>query len=131
MIATASPANHALVKNLGAEAVFDYKDPGVSSKIKQYTNGKLEYAVDCISEGSTPTQICGCLAEKGGKVAVILPVKGELPRSDVRFIHSLAYTLLGAPLVCLHFYFLNWVTFILSYRIGIKSLRFPSTQQRV
>lgn len=54
VITTASPRNHELLKSLGADAVFDYKDPDVSQKIKDWVkeNGYegIEKAYDTISE---------------------------------------------------------------------------------
>jgi NADPH:quinone reductase-like Zn-dependent oxidoreductase len=36
VVTTASPHNFELVKSLGASAVFDYKDPNVSTKIQEW-----------------------------------------------------------------------------------------------
>lgn len=56
VVTTASPHNHALLKKLGADATFDYKDPQVGEKIrawakeKGYENG-VQKALDSVSEG--------------------------------------------------------------------------------
>jgi len=103
VIATASPSNFEYVKSLGAVACFDYHDPQVSAKIKEYTQGKLVYAVDCISEKETPRIVTQSMSDKGGKCAIILPVKNDEEsglRQDVKFVWSIVYTLLGLP--CFH-----------------------------
>ena len=51
--ATCSPRNFNLVKGLGADEVFDYKDPDVSKKIREASFASIRLAVDCISEGGT------------------------------------------------------------------------------
>jgi NADPH:quinone reductase-like Zn-dependent oxidoreductase len=54
VVTTSSPKNAALLKALGADAVFDYKDPETPAKIRAWSNGKIAHALDCISEhGST------------------------------------------------------------------------------
>ena len=52
VVTTASPRNHALLKDLGADAVFDYKDADVASKIKEWAkpHGGITIALDSISE---------------------------------------------------------------------------------
>jgi NADPH:quinone reductase-like Zn-dependent oxidoreductase len=47
-VTTASPHNHALLKGLGADAVFDYKDPDVSTKIRAWAkeNGGVNIALN-------------------------------------------------------------------------------------
>ncbi|KAI0048821.1 dehydrogenase [Auriscalpium vulgare] len=50
VLVTASPHNFELLREYGADEVFDYKDPQVSQKIRAATGGKLKHAVDTISE---------------------------------------------------------------------------------
>jgi hypothetical protein len=40
VVTTASPKNHDLVKSFGADAVFDYRDPDVVQKIKDWAGDK-------------------------------------------------------------------------------------------
>ena len=92
VITTASPKNFNLVKDLGADEVFDYGDESVVENIRAYTSNALEIAIDTISEGKTPKQVTGSIGSKGGKVAIILPYVS--PRSDVEVKFSLVPELL-------------------------------------
>ena len=92
VITTASPKNFDLVKGLGADEVFDYRDEGVVEKIRASTGSALDIAVDTISEGKTPEQVTGAIGDKGGRVAIILPY--ESPRPDVKVKFSMATELL-------------------------------------
>jgi NADPH:quinone reductase-like Zn-dependent oxidoreductase len=91
VITTASERHHDWLKKLGADVVFDYKDSDVGHKIREYTEGKLQYALDCISEYDSPQKVSDSLSPSGGMVSVILPYKTI--REEVKVIHSLAYTL--------------------------------------
>jgi len=88
---TASPKNFDLVKGLGADKVFDYKDENVVEKIRAATGNALEIAIDAISEGKTPEQVTAAIGDKGGKVAIVSPY--ESPRPDVTVIFSMLYPL--------------------------------------
>jgi NADPH:quinone reductase-like Zn-dependent oxidoreductase len=98
VIATASVSNYDLVKSVGAEAVFDYKDPDVASKIRAHVDD-MEQAADCISRQDTARQVGECLSsKKGGRVAVILPVRTDEEsemRKDVEYVISWTYDLMG------------------------------------
>ncbi|KAF9465716.1 chaperonin 10-like protein [Collybia nuda] len=93
VITTASPKNHELLKGLGADAVFDYRDPEVSNKIRQFSGDKLAHAVDCIATGDTPALVSTSFGSDGGYVALVMP--GDIPRTDVKGEFSLVYTLFG------------------------------------
>lgn len=51
VITTASPKNHTLLKQLGADYVFDYGDADVVSKIKSV--GQIKFALDTIATPET------------------------------------------------------------------------------
>lgn len=55
IIATASPARHELLLDLGATHCFDYRDPEVTSKIRAAVKdsgaGRLSYAIDTAGSG--------------------------------------------------------------------------------
>ncbi|KAI9433179.1 dehydrogenase [Lactarius indigo] len=92
VITTASPKNFDLVKGLGADEVFDYRDESIVENIRAATNNALDIAVDTISDGKTPVQVAGAIGDKGGRVAIILPY--ESPRPDVKVRFSMAPDLL-------------------------------------
>ncbi|KAK4497713.1 hypothetical protein PRZ48_010366 [Zasmidium cellare] len=93
VLATASPHNHALLKALGAEEVFDYRDPSCASKIRDYTNDSLTLVLDCIAEGSSPAICSEAISSKGGAVGYLL--KAEHDRKDVENKRTLGYTVIG------------------------------------
>lgn len=93
VIATASPRNFDLVKSLGAEYVFDYSEEATPKKIKELTQNRLTYAVDCIGEKGTNDQIAECIGELGGNVAIALPY--EQKRKDIKNHFVLVYHLFG------------------------------------
>jgi len=88
VLTTASSKNFDLVKGLGADEVFDYRDEGVVEKIHAATGNALNIAIDTISEGKTPAQVTGAIGDKGGKVAIILLY--ESPRPTVKVTFSMA-----------------------------------------
>lgn len=87
VVTTASPKNFDLVKGIGADEVFDYRDEGVVEKIRAATGNALDIAFDTISEGKTPSQVTGAIGDKGGKVAIILPY--DSPRPTVKVIFTM------------------------------------------
>lgn len=88
-----------MVKNLGADEVFDHNDPECGAKIRKHTNNKLFYAWDCYSEGPSPKICCDALSDgpaPGGK----RPYWGTLlratpTRDDVEVGLTLGYTIAG------------------------------------
>ena len=85
VVTTASSKNFDLVKGLGADEVFDYRDEDVVEKIRVATGNALDIAFDAISEGKTPAQITGAIGDKGGKVAIVLPYENPRPAVEVTF----------------------------------------------
>jgi len=94
VVVTASPRNFDFLKSLGADHVFDYKDPGCGAKIRAATDDKLKLAFDTISEHGSWDVCCAALSSEGGHYTALLPVK-DFPRSDVKNTTTLAYTALG------------------------------------
>jgi NADPH:quinone reductase-like Zn-dependent oxidoreductase len=94
VLTTCSSRNFDLVKSLGAEEAFDYKDEDCAKKIKEYARGELKYVWDTIALEST-AKICADVIAPGGTYGAILVVK--LPRDDVKETWSLGYTAVGDP----------------------------------
>ncbi|KAH7397371.1 chaperonin 10-like protein [Pyrenochaeta sp. MPI-SDFR-AT-0127] len=94
VIATASPRNFDLLRNLGADQVFDYNEPEVGAKIRKATNNKLKLVFDCISEGGSSDIVAAAISSNGGHVSGLLSLK-NFPRDDVKTQLTLAYTALG------------------------------------
>ncbi|GAB7357142.1 hypothetical protein MBLNU459_g7936t1 [Dothideomycetes sp. NU459] len=93
VITTCSPHNFDFVKSLGADEVFDYKDPECAKKIREYTNDSLTHVFDCISEGSSPKIGTDAISSKGGVISFLL--QADSPRKDVEGKRTLAYTITG------------------------------------
>lgn len=83
--ATSSPHNFDLIRKLGADHVFDYKDSEVGAKIRKATNDKLKLVFDCISEGNSPEITAAAVSSAGGHVSGLLPVKVS-PHSSGEYV---------------------------------------------
>ena len=89
MVATASERNWPLLKSLGVEATFDYKDPNCSTLIREYTDNKLKLALDCISEGESPKICEQAISCEGGTITYLLKSAHEIQsRTDVVKRHT-------------------------------------------
>ena len=79
VVTTASPHNFELVKSLGASAVFDYKDPEVSTKIQEWIKdqniGPLTKGLDTISESKDSTAANGAVI--GSSIRLSLQAFGD------------------------------------------------------
>ncbi|KAJ5464825.1 uncharacterized protein N7458_000511 [Penicillium daleae] len=80
VLTTCSPHNFDLVRALGADAVFDYKDPESAAQIRKQTKNNLNLVVTALST-------------EGGAYLAPLTVKVDRANVNSRFI--LAYTVLG------------------------------------
>ena len=91
--ATCSPRNFNLVKELGADHVFDYNDANSPAEIRKVTNNNLKLVFDTVATESS-AKFCGdALSEDGGDYSSLLAVK--VPRKDVKSRYTLAYTVIG------------------------------------
>ena len=96
VVTTASERNWPLLKSLGAEATFDYKDPDCAKKIRDYTNNELTLALDCISEGDSPKICEEAISSKGGTITYLLKSAHDIQsRDDVEKKHTSGYTVFG------------------------------------
>ncbi|KAJ8104390.1 chaperonin 10-like protein [Lipomyces tetrasporus] len=92
-ITTCSPHNFAMLKSLGAAAVFDYKDPDSVAKIREFANNNLKFAWDTISSESSAKFCADALSSTGGKYAALLDIRA--PRDDIDSCWTIAYTIFG------------------------------------
>ncbi|KAI0313386.1 chaperonin 10-like protein [Amylostereum chailletii] len=98
VLTTASPANHAALRALGADAVFDYRDPEVVQKIKDAAGTEGVFAaLDTAAEAGSTDLTIDAIGAQGGPVIVLLPPSdaSKARRADVSVEYTLAYTLLG------------------------------------
>ncbi|KAK4194671.1 chaperonin 10-like protein [Triangularia verruculosa] len=96
-IATCSPSNFPLVREAGADAVFDYTLPDVATKIKSYTNNRLKHALDCISDSQSVAICYDSLSRTGGRYVSLEYVPDELlsRRKAVKAGFMLAFQIAG------------------------------------
>ena len=78
ILAVASGKHHEYLKEIGATACFDYRKDGVVEKILAYTEGEtvptVPYILDCIGSLEGTLKPLSKIAQKGSKVAIMLPV---------------------------------------------------------
>ena len=68
MYTTASSHHHESLKKLGADEVFDYKDPEVAQKIKAASGGKIKICLDGVSFTETRELAAKSMSDEGGKI---------------------------------------------------------------
>ncbi|TKA81666.1 hypothetical protein B0A55_01337 [Friedmanniomyces simplex] len=93
VLTTCSPHNNDLVKSLGADATYDYKDPECGKKINKDTGDSLKLIWDTISLESS-AKICADAMSSdasGAKYGSILGVK--FPREGVETKSTFMYTI--------------------------------------
>ncbi|KAB8255227.1 chaperonin 10-like protein [Aspergillus pseudonomiae] len=93
VLTTCSPRHFDQVKNLGADAVFDYNDPTSARAIREQTNDSLTLAFDTVSVESSATFCDHALSTKGGEYSSLLPIKTA--RDNIRDRFTMAYTAFG------------------------------------
>ncbi|KAL4785990.1 chaperonin 10-like protein [Aspergillus varians] len=93
VITTCSPHNFNLVKSLGADVVFDYKDPEAAATIREYTKDNLKFVFDTISSESSAKFCDNALSTKGGEYSALGNVRIE--RENVTDRYTLGYSAVG------------------------------------
>ncbi|KAF4554596.1 Trans-enoyl reductase ACTTS2-like protein [Elsinoe fawcettii] len=96
VLSTNSPHNDELVKSLGAEKSFNYKDADAGKQIREYTGGKLSKVFDTISEGDSPAISAEAIGDNGGKISFLLQVgRDKVPNEKIEIQTTLAYSVTG------------------------------------
>jgi NADPH:quinone reductase-like Zn-dependent oxidoreductase len=94
VVTTASPKSHDLVKEYGADDVFDYRSPTATEDIiRAYPN--IDRALDCFSEG-TSTEFCANVVRRNRGWVVTLLDSGKKDLDGVRVDFMLAYSVFNA-----------------------------------
>jgi NADPH:quinone reductase-like Zn-dependent oxidoreductase len=93
VITTCSPHNFDMVKRLGADAVFNYRDPQSASEIRSYTKNNLKLVLDTISLESSAQYCDNAISTEGGEYTALLPI--EIKRANVNDRWTLAYSVTG------------------------------------
>lgn len=77
MLATSSPSHHAYLRSTGAARVFDYRDPDVAKHIIDAVEEQtpaVPFILDCIGSQRGSIAPIAKIAQRGTKVAILLPV---------------------------------------------------------
>lgn len=93
--ATASSHNFDLLRKLGADHVFDYKDADVGAKIREASNDKIKLIFDCISDKASLEIDAAAMSSSGGYLHLLLTPPEEFPREDIKISFKVGYTALG------------------------------------
>ncbi|KAF9887094.1 hypothetical protein FE257_010588 [Aspergillus nanangensis] len=93
VLTTCSPPNFDLVKQLGADMVFDYRDPESAKAIREYTQDGLKLVLDTVSLKDTAAYCDNAISTQGGDYVALTNVGIE--RENVRDRFTLAYTVFG------------------------------------
>ncbi|RLL95973.1 hypothetical protein CFD26_101125 [Aspergillus turcosus] len=95
VLTTCSPANLDLVRQHGADEVFDYHDPMCAQKIREHTNNTLRIVCDTIATQES-VRICEeAIGDEGGLYHSLLPA--QIGRPDVKATFSNSCTAIGEP----------------------------------
>ncbi|KAJ5716612.1 chaperonin 10-like protein [Penicillium malachiteum] len=93
VLTTCSPHNFELVKNLGADEVYDYKDAATAAAIRAATGDKLKFVFDTISTASSAEYCDTALSTEGGQYSSLLRI--SIARENINSRATLGYTIMG------------------------------------
>ena len=98
-MAVCSPKNFTLAKSRGAVECFDYHSSSCVTQIKQRTQRRLAYALDCITNASSMKLCYEAMGTAGGKYVSLDPfsTRIEKTRKDIVANFCYALTLFGLP----------------------------------
>jgi NADPH:quinone reductase-like Zn-dependent oxidoreductase len=99
VLTACSKTNFDYVKSLGADHVFDARDPDIGSKIRSFTDNKLYYTFDCLAEYGSPAQCANALASSAPPGQELrygnIQIPDGGPRQDVINTFSNGFTATG------------------------------------
>ncbi|PYI02719.1 alcohol dehydrogenase [Aspergillus sclerotiicarbonarius CBS 121057] len=94
VVTTCSASNFDMVKQLGADVVFDYTKPNAAAEIRKYTKDGLKLCFDTVAMAASAQFCAEALTSKaGGRYHTLQELR--CPRRDVRSTVSMAYTAVG------------------------------------
>ncbi|KAF5706002.1 zinc-binding oxidoreductase, partial [Fusarium mundagurra] len=97
VISTSSPDSFDFVKQCGADAVIDYRDPLCAQHIVEASGGRRLATVDCISNNAS-SAICAAAMEPKGGIYIACTRSGpDIENIRVKTIRIVAFTVLGRP----------------------------------
>ncbi|KAL1592723.1 putative secondary metabolism biosynthetic enzyme [Paraconiothyrium brasiliense] len=96
-IVTCSPANNALCESYGAAACFDYHSPNWGADIRMYTENKLRFVLDCVTDSTNMKMCYDAIGSSGGSYIALenLTTTVKYTRRDVRADWFLADAIMG------------------------------------
>ncbi|EJP61203.1 alcohol dehydrogenase [Beauveria bassiana ARSEF 2860] len=96
-LTTCSLSNFNLVKSFGAEKAFDYHSPSCGVAIRAFTKGKLQKALDCITDSSSMKICYTAIGPRGGQYTALEPPPEHIKQSrkDIRTDWVMALTIFG------------------------------------
>lgn len=98
-IAVCSPRHFVLLKSRGATSCFDYHSLNCAMQIKQHTNSRLAYVVDCITTASSMKLCYEAMGSAGGRYVSLDPfsIRIEKTRKEIKASFCYALTIFGLP----------------------------------
>ncbi|KAF7185518.1 Protein TOXD [Pseudocercospora fuligena] len=93
VLTTCSPKHFDLMKDRGADMVYDYRSFRVGEQIRADTNNELSLVLDTVAVESSAAICAKAIGASGGIYCNLLGIDG--PRDDVKSIFFLAYELSG------------------------------------
>ncbi|PYI09958.1 GroES-like protein [Aspergillus sclerotiicarbonarius CBS 121057] len=98
-ITTCSPRNFSRVQSLGAAAAFDYASPTCGQDIREFTQGTLSFALDCIADLGSMKICYEAIGSDGGQYLSLepFPLRGHTRRS-VRPTWIISLTMFNKPI---------------------------------